>query len=89
MKNTNLRIRQRDPKKFIKLNEIKIDKNKGIYAVVGMMKNDLSAFRIQSLVFNTEISKGNVWTLQEAKRWVQEHKKQIKESSVSVDIGIK
>lgn len=84
----DLRIRQRDPRKFVKLNEIVIDEKKGIYAVVGTMKNDLTAFRIQSLIFNTDPEKGNVWTLYDAKQWVKEHKNSIKESSVSVTLGI-
>lgn len=88
MKNNNLRIRQRDPKKFVKLNEIKVDEGKGIYAVVGTMKNDMCSLRIQSLIFNTDPSRGNVWTLFEAKQWVKEHKNKIKESAVSINIGI-
>ena len=89
MKNNNLRIRQRDPQKFVKLNEIKVDEVKGIYAVVGTMKHDLSALKIQSLIFNTDSSRGNVWTLCEAKQWVKDHKEQIKGSAVSINIGIK
>jgi hypothetical protein len=89
MKDTNLRIRQRDPKKFVKLSEIKVDEGTGIYAVVGTMKNNLGALKIQSLIFNTDPSRGNVWTLCEAKKWVNEHKQQIKDSAVSINIGIK
>lgn len=69
-----VRIRVRDPGTFVEdsFRTIAIgDADNGIQAVVGKLKSDGGATRVQAYIF----SKKAGWTMEKAQAWVKEHKK--------------
>jgi DNA-directed RNA polymerase specialized sigma subunit len=78
----DIRIRQRDPKIFDRKTLRTIDLTKSIKAVYGCLPND-SMLRVQTLIFNRNPQKGEVWSLKKSKEWVNENKQKIK---ISIDV---
>lgn len=67
-----IRIRVEDPDKFVKdsFRTIDISKPKGIKAIIGKYKTDPNGpTHVQSYLFDKD-----KWTVEEARRWVDEHK---------------
>jgi len=70
-----IRLRQRDPDDFVKASfrTITISADKGIKAVIGKLKSDPNGSTvIQSYLFDKD-----KWTVAEAEKWIEEHKKDI------------
>ena len=78
-----IRIRQRDPKIFDRKTLRTTNLTKSINAVIGQLPND-NKLRVQTLIFNTDSSKGETWNLKKAKEWAKLNKSQLK---ISVDIN--
>ena len=82
-----IRIRVKDPKLFQKdsFRTIDISKNKGIKAIIGKLKDEITT-TTQSFLFEKD-----KWNVEEAQAWVKEHKKtneeliDIKEDKKEID----
>jgi len=76
-----IRLRQREPEEFNRDTFVIVwlSESKGIKAVMGKLKGKESGpLVIQSYLFVKE-----KWTVEEAKKWVEEHKKSVKNSDMS------
>jgi len=69
----SIRLRQKDPSLFVddSFRTIDISEEKGIKAIVGKLKSDQDGVMVvQSYIFDKE-----KWSVEEAEKWVDEHKK--------------